>query len=788
MIRNYLKVAWRNLVKNKGYSFINIGGLAVGIAVAMSIGLWIYDELTYDKHVKNYDRVAAVMQHSNIDGGIETWSSQSFQVGLELRITYGSYFKHVVMSTFNQSFILSDKEKAFTKSGNFMEAAAPDLLSLTMLQGSRESLKDPNSILLSASVAKTVFGDVNPVGKVLNIDNKMPVSVTGVYQDLPDNTSFSGLDFIAPLDLYIKNYPRNIGWVNNWLEVFVELADNADMTVASDAIKKAKLKHHTNFNSLLFLHPLYKWHLYSDFENGVNVGGQIQFVWLFGIIGMFVLLLASINFMNLSTARSEKRAKEVGVRKAIGSARQQLIIQFFSESLLVVFLAFIISLLLVQLSLPLFNRIADKELSILWTNPLFWLISIAFIFLTALISGSYPALYLSSFKPVKVLKGTFKAGRFAALPRKVLVVVQFTVCIALVIATIVVYKQIQFAKNRPVGYNLNGLITIPIRTPEVKNNYEAFRNSLLSTSAVASVSKSECSVINMGYSDHGFEWKGKDPNFQDNIYRGAIDHEFGKTVGWKIKEGRDFSNKFLSDSIGAILNEAAVKYMGFKNPIGEKIKSHNGKYYTVIGVVKDMVTQSLYEAALQTLFVIDDRNRSKFISVRINPQISMNRALRDIESAFKKVNTATPFEYNFTDDDFAEKYEAEERIGHLSGISAMLAVLISSLGLFGLASFVAEQRTKEIGIRKVLGASVANLWRILSGDFVVLVIIACLLAAPISYFYLKDWLLNYEYRTQISWWIFLAAGGGAMMITLLTVSFQAIKAAVANPVKSLRTE
>jgi ABC-type antimicrobial peptide transport system permease subunit len=456
---------------------------------------------------------------------------------------------------------------------------------------------------------------------------------------------------------------------------------------------------------------------------------------------------------------------------------------------LVVFLAFVLSILLVQLSLALFNAIAGKELTILWTKPVFWLVCIGFIFLTTLVSGSYPAFYLSSFNPVKVLKGTLKGGRFAAVPRKVLVVIQFTVSITLIIATIVVYKQIQFAKNRPVGYNLNGLITIPIKTPEVRTNYDAFKNELLASSAVSGVSKSECSVTNMWWSDGGFEWKGKDPNFQDNIYRGAIDHDFGETVGWKIKEGRNFSTKFPSDSTAMILNEAAVKYMGLKNPVGEKIKAYNGRYYTVIGVVKDLVSQSLYKPSLQTIYILGNPyGQANFINVRVNPDMSVNKALLKIEAIFKNYNSSTPFEYNFIDDEFAEKYQAEERIGNLAGIFAMLAVFISCLGLFGLASFIAEQRTKEIGIRKVLGASVANLWRMLSRDFVILVIISCFLASPIAYLYLKDWLSDYEYHTELSWWIFVAAGAGALVLTVLTVSFQAIKAAVANPIKSLRIE
>ena len=792
MYKSYFKIGWRNMIREKGYSFINLGGLALGIAVAMLIGLWVNDELSFNKHQENYHDVAVVMQHNTVDGIIETWSSQSYQLGTELRNSYGNYFKHVVMTSFPSSSILAHEEKVFSSTGCFMEADGPELLSLQMLHGTRAGLKDLSSILLSASVANTFFGVENPVGKVLKLDDGVDLKVAGVYQDIPENSDFKGeFAFIAPLDILVNRGGRSFGWGNNWLQVFVQVAENVDMQQVSIAIKDVKLKNvaenDKRFKPELFLHPMSKWHLYSGFKNGVNNGGRIELVWMFGLIGAFVLLLACINFMNLSTARSQKRSKEVGVRKVIGSGRGQLVRQFFTESLLVVTLGFVFAILLVQLFLPWFNEIASKSIRIEWTDPTLWLVLISSVFLIATISGSYPAFYLSAFSPIKVMKGTFKVGRNASLPRKILVVVQFSVSVILIIGTIVVYQQIQFAKNRPVGYDLAGLITIPIKTQEVKKNYNALRNDLLASGTISEVSTSETTITNLWWSDWGFEWKGKDPNLQDHIYRGAIDYEFGKTIHWKVKQGRDFSREFPSDSSAIILNEAAVKYMGFENPIGETIRGY-GKNYTVIGVVEDMVTQSLYETNKQTIFVLDPFNSASFINIRINPRASASEVLEHLSQSFQKHNPKTPFEYRFADDEFAEKFSFEARVGKLVGIFAVLAIFISCLGLFGLASFVAEQRTKEIGIRKVMGATVSGLWQMLSKDFVVLIVISCFIAIPVGYFLMKGWLQQYDYRTEISVWVFLVTGIGALVITLITVSFQAVKAALMNPVRSLKSE
>jgi ABC-type antimicrobial peptide transport system permease subunit len=536
----------------------------------------------------------------------------------------------------------------------------------------------------------------------------------------------------------------------------------------------------------VFLHPMSKWHLYSEFRNGQNTGGRIEFVWLFGIIGTFVLLLACINFMNLSTAQSEKRAKEVGIRKSIGSVRSQLIGQFFSESLLVVLLAFLVSLLLVQLTLPSFNQVADKKLALLWNNPLFWTAGIGFSIFTAIIAGSYPALYLSSFRPAKVLKGTFRAGKNASLPRKVLVVFQFAVSVILIIGTIIVFKQIDFAKNRPIGYERNGLINIPLITSDIHKHFDAVRHELISSGAILEMAESGSPLTQVWNSNGGFTWQGKDPSLSVNFPNNGVTYEYGKTVGWTFKEGRDFSRGYATDSLAFVINEAAAKFLGFENPIGEELRWEN-RPYTIIGATNDMIIESPYTAIRPQLFHIDLR-RNNVVILKLNPEKSSLESLEKIKEVFAKYNPSSPFEYQFVDEEYARKFEGEVRIGKLSSFFAILAIFISCLGIFGLASFVAEQRTKEIGVRKVLGASVLNLLAMLSIDFVMLVIISFFIAMPVAYYFVSGWLTKYEYRTEMAWWIFAMVGVGALLITLLTVSYQSIKAALANPVKSLRMD
>jgi putative ABC transport system permease protein len=439
-----------------------------------------------------------------------------------------------------------------------------------------------------------------------------------------------------------------------------------------------------------------------------------------------------------------------------------------------------------MLMLPLFNEVADKKIGILWTNPIFWLCGIGFSLITGLIAGSYPALYLSSFQPVKVLKGTFRVGRFASVPRQVLVVIQFTVSVTLIIGTIIVFRQIQYAKNRPIGYDRNGLITVAMNTPELHEHYNALREALLQTGSVVDMSTSSSPTTDVNSQNGGFQWEGKDPNFKESFGTIAVTHDFGKTVGWQFKEGRDFSRQYSTDSSGMVLNETAVRYMGIKDPIGKTVK-WGDQVFHVVGVISDMVMQSPFKPITPTVFMLN-YGWAQVIDIKLNPNQGTSESLSKIEAVFRRFNPGSPFDYRFSDQQYAMKFAAEEQIGKLASAFAMLAVFISCLGLFGMASFVAEQRTKEIGVRKVLGASVFNLWRLLSKDFVILVIIAFGIATPTAYYFLHNWLLKYEYRTEISWWIFAVSGAGALAITLLTVSFQSIKAALMNPVKSLRSE
>jgi ABC-type antimicrobial peptide transport system permease subunit len=786
MIRNYLKIAWRNLVKNKAHSAINIVGLAVGMTIAMLIGLWIWDELSFDKYHQHYNRIGQVMTTQTANGETGTFSSTVVPLSNELRTKYAGDFKLTAL-TWDANYILATGDKKISQRGMWAEPDMPFMLSLVMLKGSYGNFQDPSSFIISQSVAKALFGDAEPISKVVRINNKINLKVAGVYQDLPRNTSFYETKVILPWGNKANWWnAQTTAWDNHACSLYVLMNDHADFDKVSAKIRNVTKPHFKMNDEVMQVHPMSRWHLYSEFQNGRSVGGRIQFVWLFGIIGLFILLLACINFMNLSTAKSEKRAKEVGIRKAIGSVRGQLIRQFLSESLLVAFSALILTIILTALVIPYFNNIADKDVAIPWANPVFWLFTLSFTIFTGLISGSYPAFYLSSFNPVKVLKGTFRIGRFASVPRKVLVVVQFTVSVVLIIGTVVVLRQIQFAKNRPVGYSRAGLITVEMNTPEIYGHYEVMRTELLQTGAVEDMAESNSTTTQIWSNNGGFNWLGKPAGYDPLFGTISVTYDFGHTVGWQVIEGRDFSRNFPTDTGAFILNESAVKLSGIKKPVG-KIMNWNGKDHVITGVVKDMVMESPYNKTRATIFLMDPY-WINFMTVRIKPTMPIRDALNKIAPVFKKYNPGSPFEYKFNDDEYARKFSDEERIGNLATIFAVLAIFISCLGLFGLASFVAEQRVKEIGVRKVLGASVANLWRLLSTEFVVLVFISLLIAVPLAYYFMQRWLQGYQYKTIMSWWIFVLAGAGAIIITLLTVSFQAIKAALANPVKSLRSE
>ncbi|MCL6216989.1 ABC transporter permease [Zunongwangia pacifica] len=798
MLRNYIKIAWRNLLKHKGYSAINILGLALGMAVTLMIGLWVADELNYNAYFKNKNQIAQVYQNIAYNGKIDTDNAVPRPLEFVLREEYKDKFKNISITSWEGERIMKVDGNTLLMRGYSVQPEFGNITDLKFISGQSEALNDSNSLLLSQNAATTLFGDQDPIGKTIMVDNQHKMMVAGIFKDIPKGNDFADLDYLMPWSLYsnrswIKNAEDQ--WGNDSFQLFVELADGVTMSEVSNLIaniKRDRDPEQVKYNPELFLWPMNRWHLYTSFENGRQSGGPIENVWLFSIIGVFVLSLACINFMNLSTARSEKRAMEVGIRKAIGSTKNQLVKQFLIESFVIVILAFVIALGLVLLFLNAFNELSDKVIDFPWSNLYFWGVALLFISITTLLSGSYPALYLSSFKPVKVIKGTFKTGKMAALPRKILVITQFSVSIALIIGTLVVMSQIDFSKNRPIGYETSGLIQIPLRGAEFWGKTDVMRNAFIASGAVTQMASSSSPITDVWSTRSGIGWAGKPQSFQADFNYSMVSYEYVETLGLQMIAGRGFSRAYPSDSSAVLINQSAVRYMNMQNPVGKILTTgKKGEDYTefkIIGVVKDVIAQSPYRPVKQAIYTFDKYQSASYWDLRLNPKQSMQKNLEIIEEVYKNHFPDAPFSYDFVDQEYAKKFAQEERIASLAKVFTLLAMLISCLGLFGLASFVAEQRTKEIGVRKVLGASVANLWLLLSKDFVSLVVIALLVASPVAFYLMQQWLQSYAYRTTISVWIFIAAAVGALSLTLLTVSFQAIKAAIANPVKSLRTE
>lgn len=798
MFKNYLKIAIRNLRKNKVYSTLNISGLAVGMAATILIGLWVADELTQNNYFKKKERIAQILQHQTVNGVTYTNNAIPRPLEFALRNKYNDNFKHIVMSSWTQPRYLEFQKKTINFRGNFMQEGAIDMLNLEIIKGEKNGLKEKNSIMLSETTAKALFGNEDAVGKIIKDNGTSNLKVTSIYKDIPESNTFSELKFIMPWKYYIttqdwiKSSVKN--WGNNSFGLFVEINKNTDMNTISEKIAKVKQEGDPElieYNPILFLHPMKDWHLKSKFENGVNVGGRIENVWLFGIIGTFILILACINFVNLSTARSEKRALEVGIRKSIGSKREQLIFQFLSETFILVLISFSFAIGIVMLSLDGFNNIAQKVITFPWTSSYFWSISFLFIFVTSILAGSYPAIYLSSFNPVSVLKGTFKSGKNSNLPRKVLVVTQFTISVALIIGTLVVSNQIEFSKNRPTGYDKEQLVQLPVMSADFKGKAELMRNQFKASGAVVEMATTSSPTTQIWSNRSGYTWEGKPEGFQEDLAYTEVSYEFVETLGVKVLLGRGFSREFPSDSTAVIINKTAMEYMGLKDPIGKYIKNiyedNERTNLKIVGVIDDIVTESPYEPVKQAMYVFQI-NEGAYYNLRLNSKNSVRENLDIIENIFTHNFPNLPFEYQFIDDEYDIKFRAEERISSLARIFTFLAIFISCLGIFGLASFVAEQRTKEIGVRKVLGASVSQLWVLLSKDFLFLVVLALLLASPVAYYIMSQWLLKFSYRTDVGWEVIALAGFGALFITLVTVSFQAIKAAISNPTTSLRSE
>ena len=800
MYRNNFKIGYRNLLRNKGYSLIKIGGLTVGMAMAMFISLWVHDELTFNRYHENHDRIAQVMQHQKVNDEIVTMPGLPFPLKAELLSKYGDYFDNIFLAFWPQSLIVSHKDSKLTTLGNFIENDVIKTFSLNMLEGTDNALIEPGSVIISETLSRVIFEGKDPIGKMMKIDNEMDVMVRGVYEDLPKNSSLFGITFIASWKLYetsqdwIRQSALENDWSDNSFQIFAKLSQHADMAEVSEKIKLTKINNINEGeraqNPEVFLFPMNDWYLKSVWKNGIQTGGLIQFVNLFAIIGALVLLMACINFMNLSTAQSERRSKEVGIRKALGSFPYQLITQFLIESFLVVVLAFLLSLCINFLAMPYFNILVDKDIRIPFDNTYFWALCVGFIVGTSFLAGSYPAFYLSSFRPITVLKGTFKAGPSAMVFRKVLVVIQFSASIVLIIGTLLVQKQIEYAKNRPMGYNADGTIMLWSNSAGFFGKFELLRNELKRESAIAEMSESSSPLTQIFQHTNSLSWEGKNPDYVVNFGMIAVTPEYGQTINWEINQGRDFSREMGTDSQALILNRKAVQEMGLTDPIGMVFKYGDGQdamNYHVIGVVNNLIIQSPFDEFTPIVYTMSNSSMN-CMTIRLNPDRSISESLSIIEDVFKQHIPSVPFDYRFTDQAYGLKFAAVEKIGTLSSIFALLAIFISCLGIFGMASFVAEQRTKEIGIRKVHGASVVDIWKMLVQSFVVLVVISCIIAIPIAYFLLTNWLDGFEYRESIHWSVFAIAGIGAVVITLSTVSYHAISSALSNPVKSLRSE
>jgi putative ABC transport system permease protein len=793
MIKNYLKIAWRNIIKNKVYSALNILGLSAGMAVALLIALWVSYQYSYDKFLPDNGRLYQVMRNFNSNGDTLTFSSTSLKLADALRNSIPE-FAHVAETDGQGAHGLMVGNKKFYLYGIQAGGDFLKMFRYLFINGNANvALKDPFSIVLTESTAKALFGSTNVINKMVRVDNHDNLKVTAVIKDLPENSTFQ-FKYLIPFSYYeaTQGYvkrSRTGSFGNNGYAIYAELKPGASFAAVSAKIQNIEKGETNNLNAMnsnVILYPMLKWHLYSDFKNGKAISGFIDYVRIFTLIGALVLLIACINFINLSTARSEKRAREVGVRKAIGSQRRDLIFQFLVESALITFIAFLFSLLFVQLALPAFNSLTGTVISIPFSSPVFWMVMMACVLFTALLAGSRPAFYLSSFNPVKVLKGTIQVGKSASTSRKILVVTQFSCSIALIISTVIIYRQIQYAKNRPIGYQISRLMTTEVNS-DLSHNYDALRNDLLQSGVVTAVSTSTSPTTTVWAHTDLDKFPGKRPGETVEMGTITVSDDYFKTMGMKILSGRDFTPGMKADTNNVVFNEAAIKRLRLTDPVNQII-TWNQQQYRVIGVIKNALMDSPYKDADPTMFTFSANAANFNLIYQLSPNINTHQAVEKLTQIFNKYNPAYPYDYRFVDQDYNWKFSQEVLVGKLAGIFAGLAIFISCLGLFGLAAFVAEQRTKEMGIRKVLGATVAQVWLLLSKDFILLVIISCVIASPLAFYFLQKWLLKYDYHISIGPGVFIISAIIAVVITLLTISSQAIKAALANPVKSLKTE
>ncbi|WDF68027.1 ABC transporter permease [Sphingobacterium oryzagri] len=797
MIRNYIKIAWRNLLKNKSFSTINILGLAIGMSGALLIALWLQNMLSMDRFHEKGDRLYIVSNRDENQGEKWAWAMTPKILAPSIASDFPDIEAYTRYSEGDQ-FLTTFKEKKLIANTVFVDPGFFDMFTLPLIKGEKNvQFNNPNGMLLTESYAKALFGQEDPIGKSVKIDSVNQVTVQAVVKDLPSNSSFK-FDILLPFD-----YAKKIGyvddnWGNNSVSTYILLKEGISLSAFNNKIRTYSRDH---FNTIsnergyqsakntgeIFAFPYADSFLYNNGKGGNYTSGRIDVVKLFAWIGMFILLVASINFMNLSTARSERRAKEVGVRKVIGATKHSLTLQFLTESILVSLFAVVLATGLVFLMLPFFNDLVGKTLSLSFLNVQTWLFLIGFAVLTGLFAGIYPALFLSSFQPIKTLKGKLAFKTTGVSMRSILVVIQFSLAIVLIIATVVVTKQIDYTKQRERGYDENGLMYTSLNG-DLEKNYQLLRHELLASNAVLSVSKNMSPVTDR-YSN-GWGFTSGTPTEEDkriSYNRFSTDADAVKTLGFTLIQGRDIDvYKFATDSTALILNESAVKSLHLENPINS-IVDGDGAKWTVVGVVKDFIIGSPF-GDKTPMVILGSAAWFTTIHYRLNPDNNTADNLKAIETIFKKFNPDYPFEYEFIDKTYEQKFKETKAIGTISMLFAGLTIFISCLGLLALIAYMAETRMKEIAVRKVLGASVAQVTSLLSIDFIKLVLIAILIASPIAWWAMEKWLQDYSYRIEIQWYYFATAGLMAVFISMSTISYQAIKAARANPVKSLKDE
>jgi len=788
MLKNFILVTLRNLRRNTLYSIINISGLSIGIACSVLILLWVQDETSFDRFIPKVDKIHQVWVNAHFDNSIQSWNSVPLPTYMEMKGAHAKIANSVVTG-WGGTRLIAREDNRIMKRGYFASEEFLEVFEFPMVKGDRSTvMDDPSSIVISEELAKVLFKDEDPIGKFLKVDDSSTLQVTGVFQDVPENSTFQ-FDYLIPW----KHREATQQWVrdntNNWgnysFQVYVELNGEDDELEVEESVKDMLTeKGQDDIERAFFLHPMTRWRLHSNFENGVEAGGQHEYVTLFTAIAMFILIIACINFMNLATARSEKRAREVGIRKSLGSKRSQLIFQFYGESIVISIISYLIAILLVLALLPSYNDLVDKSLTVDFQSSQFWIFSLMIILITGIVSGSYPSLYLSSFNPIKTLKGKVNVGKNANLPRKILVVFQVGVAVVLIVGTIVIVKQIDLAKSRDLGYNQEGLITVP-GTAETLENYDVIKQELIRKGAILNMTRSNSNITSVN-SNNFLSWPGK-PESQRVMFVTIVgNYDYAETVGAEMLMGRDFSKEFATDTAAIIVNKAALDIMELENPIGTQLDLW-GQNRTLVGVIDNILMGSPYEQVRPMFMILDDWGYGS-MTLRMPATNNVQANLSQIQEVFEQYNPAYPFEYRFADVDFERKYTTINLTRNLATIFAFLTIFITGLGLFGLASYMAEQRIKEIGIRKVLGASVTNLIRLISIDFAKLVMIGFVIFSPLAYFGLDQYLGRYTIRTSIDWWIFALTGVVALAFALLVVINQARRAALANPARSLRSE